>query len=104
MDCIVTDVRPLQPLNAESPIEFVFVGIIIDLIPELWNTDVPIELTLIGIVIDVNALQLWNRELLSVVIAVDCIITDERLLQPWNADVPSELIVVGIVNDVSDTF
>ena len=76
----------LIPVKAFATVDtFVKVVDAIDIVvraEQLLKAEVPIEVTVDGIIIVFKEVQLWKRELLNVVIVVDCMVTDVRPVQP----------------------
>ena len=53
---MVTEVKPLQPLNAQSPIEVTPVGMVTEVKPlQPLNAEFPIDVTPVGMVTEVFA-------------------------------------------------
>ena len=98
---IVILLNRVQLLNAESPIEFVLVGIVIAVRLVLWKTDEPIKVTLDGIVNDDNFEQPLKRLLFNIEIVVDCISIDVRLLHKVKQLLSIDVTLEGIVIDVN---
>ena len=84
---IVTDVKPLQPSNAESPIEVTELGIIVFLHP---NISVLVADSTI-------ALQLFLESYTVFPLSTTMVV---KPLQPENASFPIEVTELPIVTDV----
>ena len=59
---MVTEVKPLQPLKAEFPIEVTELGIVTEVKPlQPLKAELPIEVTELGMVTDVKELLLYAK-------------------------------------------
>ena len=75
-----------------------FLGIKIDVNPELLNADLPIDLTLSGIVMKDN-LEHCPKVLSSIEVMLLDRLTDVKLEHQKNAHVPMDLTLLGIFMD-----
>ena len=85
---ITRDVRPLQPLNAYSPMLVTLSGIVTEVRPvQLEKAELPMVCTPSSITREVRPLQPLNAEL-PMVCTLPGIVTDVRLRQSLNAESP----------------
>ena len=101
---IVTEVRPIQPLNALASMLVTALGIVTDArLVQPLNALAPMLVTEFGIVTDVRLVQPLNA-LAPMLLTEPGIVTDISLLQFWNAELTTPVEPSPITALVIDEY